>query len=409
MAKALPTEITTSCSPFAVLYRKTKVPPYTEKLVQVVVKDNKLKESDIILFDPLPERKRGGLLLKRSVNSVTSNGNYFVRVANNGDSPIWLNKSTKLFEVEPLEIRNFPTKRSKNNDREPLSVYEFELGHLNFVERNKIQDLILKFSDVFARDSYELEGTDLLEHEIHLTDEKPIRLRPYKVPHAMKPILEEQVFELLESGVIRKSSSSYGFPVVLIKKNDGSFRFCVDFRKLNDVTRKDNYPLPLIHQTLDLLHGAKYFSALDLTSGFHQIPIRESDRRKTAFICDQGLYEFNRIAFGLKNSRASFERAMDTIFQDLRDDAILVYVDDILCASSDLESHLAKLEIICQRLRTHGLKIKPNKCHSLGHEITYLGQTGWKWNQARSKKRGSSREIFPSQERQASAFFSWFM
>lgn len=188
----------------------------------------------------------------------------------------------------------------------------------------------------------------MVDHEIHLSDPKPIRLRAYNVSQALKPVLLEQISTPLESGAIRKSFSPYGFPVVHIKKKDGSYRFCVFFRKQNEVTQKDNCPLPHIYHTLNL-HRAKCFRTFDLTPGFHQIPIRECNEHKTAFICDLGLYEFNYLLFGLINSPVTFELTMDTIFHDLRDDAILVYVDDILCASSNADTHLIRLEATLPR------------------------------------------------------------
>lgn len=363
-------------SAVATLERKRTIEPGREEFIELNVGMENRGLSELLLLSPLAARKNSGLLLPHSVVCAlqTEGDKVYSKVANPTCEPIHLNKGTKLFEIEPVELKKAEEEMGAQVDRNrPLTEADFDLKHLEAQERGKILELVGRYADVFARDAYGIQGTDLMEHEIRLTDDKPIRLRQYKVPHALKPVLKEQVAQLLDSGVIRPSSSAYGFPVVLVKKRDGSHRFCVDFRRLNEITRKDSYPLPLIHQTLDMLHGARYFSSLDLTAGYHQIPIKESDKHKTAFVCEYGLFEHNRLPFGMVNSSATFERAMDTIFNDLREDAIFVYVDDILCASTDLDAHLAKLEVIFQRLRKHGLRIKPQKCHFLDREITYLG------------------------------------
>lgn len=205
-------------------------------------------------------------------------------MANYGKEPIFFNKSSQMGDIEPLAIREYPG-TSSGQSKNSISSEGFVLGHLNEEERDRIFGLIARYADVFARDSGELKGTKLLEHEIHLTDQKPIKCRPYRVPRNLQPELQSQIAELLEAGVIWESDSAYSFPVVLLKKRSGDFRFCVDFRKLNSVTRADAYPLPLIDQTLDRMHR---ISSLDLTSRFHQIPIRECDKYKIAFICVQG-------------------------------------------------------------------------------------------------------------------------
>lgn len=356
------------------LLKKASVPPHSESIIFGGLKSPVFKPHELLYFQPTSRRRNANLLIAHSVNTLQAAGEYPVRVANLGDSPIHLNKNMLLCKAEPLEIRDWPVKTTEDKEiNGPISENDFDLQHLTEEERIKVLELIERFRDVFARDSYGLQGTDLLEHEIHLTDSVPVRESRRYVPHHLRGILKEQIAELLESEIITPSKSAYGSPIVLIRKRDNTYRFCIDFRKLNQKTVKDSYPLPHIGQTLDLLHGSKYFTTLDLTAGFHQIPIRECDRHKTAFICDFGLFQFSKLPFGLVNGPASFERTMDTIFSDLREDRIFVYVDDILCASPDLETHLAKLEIVFKRLRKHGLKIKPNKCRFLARETTYLG------------------------------------
>ena len=150
-------------------------------------------------------------------------------------------------------------------------------------------------------------------------------------------------------------------------------RFCVDYRKLNKITKKDCYPLPRIDEILDLLHQKKYFSTLDLASGFWQIEIEPGDQEKTAFIVENDLYHFRKLPFGLCNSPSTFMRAMNYIFGDLIGKILYVFLDDIIITSSTFEAHLENLQKVFDRLREVGLKLKPNKCHFLQKEIDFLG------------------------------------
>lgn len=156
--------------------------------------------------------------------------------------------------------------------------------------------------------------------------------------------IDEQVNDMLKRGVIRPSNSPWASPVVLVTKKDGSIRFCVDYRRLNSITRKDVYPLPRIDDALDSLQGAEFFSSLDLRSGYWQVPMAEADRAKTAFITPDGLYEFNVMPFGLCNAPATFERMMDSILRGLKWKTCLCYLDDIVVFSPDFDTHLRRLE-----------------------------------------------------------------
>ena len=157
----------------------------------------------------------------------------------------------------------------------------------------------------------------------------------------------EQLEEMLDQGVVRPSTSPWASPVVMVKKKDGSLRFCVDYRKLNEVTEKDAHPLPRIDDTLESLSGARYFSTLDLKSGYWQGPIREEDKKKTAFCTSSGrLYEFNRLPFGLCNAPATFSRLIDYVLTGLSWEACLYYLDDIIVFSRTWKEHLEKLAAV---------------------------------------------------------------
>ena len=181
------------------------------------------------------------------------------------------------------------------------------------------------------------------------------------------------VKEMEERGIVQPSSSPWASPVVLVPKKDGSLRFCVDFRRLNSITRKDVYPLPRVDDILDTLGNARYFTTLDLASGYWQVPLDDDARPKTAFTTHQGLYEFVRMPFGLCNAPATFQRAMQSVLAGLEWRDCFVYIDDILIASATYEEHLQHLEQVFDRLRTANLMLKPKKCRFLCKEVKYLG------------------------------------
>ena len=179
---------------------------------------------------------------------------------------------------------------------------------------------------------------------------------------------------MLRDEVIRPSTSPWASPVVMVKKRDGTMRFCVDFRKMNDATIKDAHPLPRIDDTLESLHGAQYFTTLDLKSGYWQVPIREEDKEKTAFRTSSGqLYEFNQLPFGLCNAPATFSRLMDRTLAGLAWNICLYYLNDIIVFSSTWAEHLERLRAVFERLRRANLKLGAHKCHLAAREVSYLG------------------------------------
>ncbi|KAK8787622.1 hypothetical protein V5799_022601 [Amblyomma americanum] len=177
---------------------------------------------------------------------------------------------------------------------------------------------------------------------------------------------------MLQRGIIQPSASPWSSPVVLVKK-DGSIRFCVDYRRLNKITRKDVYPLPRIDDALDCLQGTEFFSSLDLRSGYWQVPMAESDRPKTAFVTPGGLYEFNVMPFGLCNAPATFERMMDNILRGLKWTVCLCYLDDVVVFSPDFPTHLKRLRQILSCLTNAGLQLNLKKCHFGARQLTILG------------------------------------
>ena len=186
-------------------------------------------------------------------------------------------------------------------------------------------------------------------------------------------IVQEELDKMLRLGVIEPSSSAWASPVVLVKKKDGSVRFCIDYRKLNDLTEKDAYPLPRVDDNLDALAGAKYFSTLDLASGYWQVEMNPADAEKTAFCTRYGLYQWRVMPFGLCNAPSTFERLMERVLMGLQWKVALLYLDDVIVFSTTVEQQLERLKLIFDRIRKANLQLKPKKCHLFREEVSFLG------------------------------------
>ena len=254
-----------------------------------------------------------------------------------------------------------------------MSQFKWEGSVLSDDEKKRLAVLLWDFRDNFLTGAGDVGETDHVTHEIPTGDATPIKQMPRRVPQALRPVVETQVNEMLANGIIRVSTSPWASPIVLVRKKDGTYRFCVDYRKVNAVTVKDSFPLPRIDNTLDILSGARFFATIDFASGYWQVKVKVTDRMKTAFATTRGLYEFNVMPFGLTNAPATFQRLMAKVLSGLTYEQCLVYMDDVIVFSADFESHLKHLRAVFERIADAGLKMKPSKC-SFGQErVDYLG------------------------------------
>jgi hypothetical protein len=212
------------------------------------------------------------------------------------------------------------------------------------------------------------------DHRILLkTGAQPVAVRPYRYPAAHKDELERQCAAMIEQGIVRRSDSPFSSPVLLVKKPDGSWRFCVDYRALNALTVKDAFPIPVVDELLDELNGAKFFTKLDLRSGYHQVHMRPEDVHKTAFRTHYGLYEFLVMAFGPCNAPATFQALMNDVLRLFLRRFVLVFFDDILVYSKSWADHLRHLRAVLDELRRHQLFVKRSKCSFGASAVAYLG------------------------------------
>ena len=222
-------------------------------------------------------------------------------------------------------------------------IPEENIGEISNNEREKFDKLINEFSEIFATSDLDLGKAKGVTHKVDTADFEPIFQHAYRRSPAANKIIQEEVNKLLKGELIKPSNSPWASPLLLVKKKDGSNRVVIDYRKLNSISKKDRYPLPRIDDTLDKMHGAQYFSAMDLISGYWQIPMDEENQQKCAFITSEGLYQPIRMPQGLANAPATFQRLMDNNFRTLKNTCVLVYLDNINVYLKSFDSHLKDL------------------------------------------------------------------
>jgi len=235
-----------------------------------------------------------------------------------------------------------------------------------------IDALLTAYEDCFT-DGETVGEVKGIYHRIDTGDARPISTAPRRISFAEKKIIAEQVQIMLDKGVIEPSFSPWSAAVVLIKRKNGTPRFCLDYRCLNAVTKKNVYPMPRADDLLHRFEGAQYFSSMDVRNGFWHIPIHPDDKEKTGFITPEGLFQFKRVPFGASNSPATFMRFMDRVLAGLKWTHCLAYLDDVLVYGSDLPEHNVRLEKVLQAIRNADLKLNPEKCVFAVRSLIYLG------------------------------------
>lgn len=291
---------------------------------------------------------------------------------------------------EPVAVRTvasvgdpslLDTERAAHGEREagpPFEHLEIILrrlsAELSQPQREMVVQLLEEFHDVFSSHEFDIGTFEGSRHRIQLSDPTPFRERMRRTPLCYQEEEEKTLKRMLEAGVIRPSSSEWASAPVLVRKKDGSVRYCVDFRRLNAQTVRDSYPLPLIDECLDTLNGTEWFSSLDMASGYWQIQLQPEDCEKTAFLTKFGLFEHVRMGFGLCNAPATFARVMNVVLADLTYSRVVVYLDDIIVLGKTFEEHLANLRAVFRRFRLHNLKLKPKKCILLQRDLEFLGR-----------------------------------
>ncbi|KAL7883281.1 hypothetical protein SRHO_G00009390 [Serrasalmus rhombeus] len=274
---------------------------------------------------------------------------------------------------------NVAARRAGSDTTAPFSVdpvrdlWERSRAGLSEGQGQLLWALLDRFRGVFAVSERECSRTGLAVHAIDTGDALPVRLRPHRLPLAKRLAAEQQINEMAASGVIEPSSSSWSAPVVLAKKKDGSWRFCIDYRRLNAVTRADSYPVPRVDDTLERLAGSDWFSSLDLRNGYWQVPLADTAKEKTAFSIGTGLWQFTVLPFGLCNAPATFERLMERVLAGVAREKCVVYLDDVLVHAAGFEAALANLELVLGLIKKASLSLNPAKCNLLQRRVSFLG------------------------------------
>ena len=261
-----------------------------------------------------------------------------------------------------------------NKDKLGCSDKEYNIGNeIDIVKYNFLVYTLNKHRKLFVDDIRNLKQTNILQATFNTGHSQPIKQRPYKNPLALQSNIDKQINDMLDAGIVSISSSPWSSPMVIVPKRDGTHRICIDYRKLNKALVKDSYPLPRIEDIFATLGKSKFFSTLDLKSGYHQISIAPEDREKTVFCTRTSLFEFNCMPFGIASAPAIFQRMISKVLHGIDGKYPMAYLDDILMYSDSFENHLKHIEDIFQRLKKADLCLNKKKCHFVKKEIEYLG------------------------------------
>lgn len=273
----------------------------------------------------------------------------------------------EIYEIEKSPPKEDITKKLIHNE-------------MNEEEIRELKKLVLDNLELFFKEGDRLTHTHEIQHEIITTLNKPVYAKMYRYPQIHETEIKRQINEMLEQGVIKESNSPYNSPLWIVpKKIDNSgkrkWRIVIDYRKLNEITENDKFPMPNIESILEKIGRAQYFTTLDLAKGFHQVLIKKEDRRKTAFSTPLGHYEFVRMPFGLKNAPATFQRLINSVLREYINKICVVYLDDILIFSTNIQEHKENIQKIFNKLKEHNLKIQIDKCKFFAKTTEFLGHT----------------------------------
>ena len=311
-----------------------------------------------------------GISVANAVVTIGSARKFPLAILNNTNQTVTLRRGcpiarlSRAGSIDAISLSN----------KEKYNVTDQELDQVEVPSKFKaeISNILRENRDVFTSEDKNLGRTDTVKMRIDTADHEPIKKQPYRTPLGQRRTVDLAIDEMMQAGVIERSRSPWGFPIVLVEKKDGSKRFCVDFRALNKITKNNAHPLPVIDDILASLGSAKFFSKLDLKSGYWQVQLHEDDKEKSAFTCHRGLFQFNVMPFGLANAPGVFQELMSIVLQG-QEDFALAYLDDILVFSNTVEDHLEHIKQVLGSLRKHNLKLKPAKCEFFKRETQYLG------------------------------------
>lgn len=358
--------------------KPVELSPFSSVVVHGITRASTMGKTSVLTEPNLDHRLPDGLVLLPSFQNIDfSTGNSHrisVQVRNLTSQSVIIPARAiicNLQEASPVQ----PT--STDGPDLPVEYFlnMFKFGdHLPQDELDQLKQLLLKWRHIFSTGDTDLGRTNVVKHHITLTNNEPFRERYRRIPPQLFNEVKQHLRDMLEAKVIKESNSPFASPVVLVRKADGSLRFCVDYRTLNRRTVRDAHTLPRIDETLDSLIGAKYLTSLDLKAGYWQCEVADQDKEKTAFtVGPLGFFQWETMAMGLVNAPATFQRLMQKVMGDLHLKECLLYLDDIIVFSTSFQEHLQRLDRVFGRLDDAGLKLKPSKCQFLQEKVKYLG------------------------------------
>lgn len=350
-----------------------RLKPRSETLINITI----LNPS--IIDGIIPEHIiQNGVYLCKAITRVRTDSVAYASVLNVNEHEVVLNPISLFLEELPSTSFIFNVSMTTEDTRKSLILENIRSSHLNSEEKRSLMSVLADFYQIVHLDSDNLTTTQVIRHKIDTQNASPIAAKTYRYPEIHKSEVNRQMTKMISQGIIRPSVSPWSAPLWIVpKKTDESgqkkYRCVIDYRKLNDVTIGDAYPIPNINEILDQLSHSCYFTTLDLASGFHQIEMDPKDAQKTAFSTPLGHYEFTRMPFGLKNAPAVFQRMMNTVLTGLQGLQCFVYLDDIVIYANSIQDHEIKLRNIFERLDKNNLKLQLDKCEFMRKEVAYLG------------------------------------
>jgi len=269
---------------------------------------------------------------------------------------------------------------TEHEDVEPISWSLEELrskvevgSHITDLQKESVFNMLAEVQEVFGKTDNDVGRANVPPHSIELTDHTPIWQRPRRFPDPVTEDIEQQCKELLALDIISFSNSPWSSPIVPVRKKDGQLRLCIDYRKLNSVTKPDRFPMPNLSDSVYAAHNMKYFTTIDVVKGYYQVELDEESKPYTAFSTPHEHYQFNRVSFGLKNSGIAFQKGMQQLLSGFNYRNVIVYIDDILVMTESFEEHIKLLQKLLYTLARNGVKVKTAKCKFFMEEVAFLG------------------------------------